>query len=512
MSESNSFPAGVPNLPDQEMARRLAARFAQLGVSMPGLLKHFGVQDEGQLAAMPDGAKAARISEPTAFNAIVRLFLRCSACDDATVRLAFPDIPMEQLEAQGVIVRHDGQVFGGFQLHVAGDVLAAADSPRALGGTPEDMVTGISGADRFVGDLGLRRTFGKALELRAGQAYLSLLAAKHCQSVVAVDSNPRAAAYTKFNALIRGCTNLEAAVGSGIDAVRGQTFDYIFGNPPVEIRPGSRGSSRELGSELRGDEYARSLIRSAAGLLNPGGYLQMMFDLPLRPGEDARQPLAAWFDGLSCDVLVYRIKAMDVKSYVMSWVRQEATDQGIQSAEAIDGMLRTWAEFMQSQKLASITTMFVTLRRRDEWEAAADRKPWMLADEGNDRVVSPMSDHILRVFANMDFLVGSDEQKVAATRFRASPDVRLRQELALNESGGWQPSENAIRMAGGFGRGAAAPTAMTNLLVMCDGQRTTAEIIGLMAQAAKQPVDKVAPQMMAALRGLLERGIVSPVA
>lgn len=508
MHDQNAQSAGIPTLPDPQTARRLGARLRELGISTGGLVRHFGARDEAQLAAMPDSMKVARLTEPTPINAAIRLLVRGSACDEAAVRLALPDMPTDQLESQGIIRRVDGQIFGAFLIFVVGDVLVAADAPRLWPQRPLDFVSGVAGSTRFMGDMMLRKSFGEGLQLGGEHGYLSVIASRSCENVTAVESSPRAAAYARMNAALNDRSNVTIIDGSGIDAIADRTFDFVFLEADsVELEPDA--SVDAVGGPT--EERWRNLVRASSELLNPGGSLQVLFDLPLRAGEDPRAVLASWFDGLSSDVLLYRIRSMDAKGYLLESVRQRATERGIQSAEQIDAMIRRAGERQQAQRIGGVATMFATLRRRDEWEAAADRKPWVLAEEGSDKLLSPMSDHIIRVFANMDFLVGASEQKIASTRFRAAPDVRLRQEMALSEQGSWQTSENTIRLASGFGRGAPAPSALTGIVAMCDGTRTASQIVEQLAQGTRQTVQQIAPQTLAALRGLLERGIITPV-
>jgi hypothetical protein len=150
------------------------------------------------------------------------------------------------------------------------------------------------------------------------------------------------------------------------------------------------------------------------------------------------------------------------------------------------------------------------MRKLDQWEIAAGRQPWIRMDDAPDRLQSPAGHQIERVFRNQDFLNSCDDRKLLGTRFKASPEIRIRQELAPGANGGWGIAESHIRFADGFAMGAPSPMPMVQLVMLCDGMRTAGDCVQTLAKNTKQPIESAGPQIVAALRGLIERGVLIP--
>lgn len=501
-------PANVPT-PDAELARRLGNRLWTLGLSEPKVLEVFGIREAAQFRMLPPALVAQRTGEPTGLNTVIRLFLLGVGSTRAAAEQAFGDIPLSDLFAAGILRDEGERVMGAIQLFVQGGVISAGDLPRAPGQAQSDIVMGVSGATLFLGNLLLRRKVGDALEIGAGCGMLAAVAAGFADRVIATDINPRATAYARLTAALNGRTNVECLTGDLYTPAQGRTFDLIYSNPPYVISPERTFVYRDSG--VRGDEFCRRLIAEGAGLLNPRGVLQVTCDVPLSSPQDLQPTLSRWLAESGCDALVHRFRTVDALSYAQQWIGTEAQERGISDPEALNAKVRTWMEFFQQQRIGGVAHVLITLRKLDPWEASAGRQPWMRVDDTPDRVGPGAGEQIWRIFEGMDFLAGASDQKLLAARFRAAPDVRLRQDMRLGEQG-WGVSEANIRLEGGLNQGASAAPGMVQMLMLCDGRRTGADIVQQMANAARQPVERAGPATMQALRGLIERGLIGPAA
>src|SRR5437879_1195044 len=132
--------------------------------------------------------------------------------------------------------------------------------PRAPRSDPSrDHVLGVNTAAVTLESLTVRRRVRSALDLGCGGGIQALFAARHSEHVIAVDKNPRALDFTRFNAQLNGLRNVEGRQGDLFEPVAGLRFDLIVCNPPYVISPESRYTFRDSGR--RGDALCEDVVR-----------------------------------------------------------------------------------------------------------------------------------------------------------------------------------------------------------------------------------------------------------
>ena len=92
---------------------------------------------------------------------------------------------------------------------------------------------------RLLARLTVRAAAGRVLDLGCGGGVQALLAARHAESVVGVDLNPRALAFARFNARLNRVHNVEWREGDLFAPVAGERFDLVVSNPPYVVSPES---------------------------------------------------------------------------------------------------------------------------------------------------------------------------------------------------------------------------------------------------------------------------------
>lgn len=500
--------AGVPRLPDAALAKRLGDLFRATELTQQRVMEVFGIRDASQFGALPPQVRLSRTAENTPLNTFIRLFLMGLDVPADAARAALGTISLEELTAVDILSSDDGRVRSLVQLDVHDRVYTASDLPARAGGTPADIVMSAIGTTLLLSDVSLRRSFGEALDLGSGSGYLAIKASPHCKSVTAVDKNPRAAAFTRFNADLNGVTNITTLTGDLFAPLQGRTFDYICCSPPLAISPESRYMYRDGG--MRGDEFCQRVIREAPEHLNGGGWLQMLCEWTHIRGTEPRQRLASWFAASGSDVLVQRFRTVDPMSYAIEWLGLDAREGRIADQTQLNENIKRWIESFREQQIEGISRGLITMRKLDQWELAAGRQPWIRMDDAPDRLLSPAGHQIERIFQNQDFLNGCDDRKLVATRFKAAPEIRIRQELGPVNGKGWNIAEAHIRFADGFAMGAPSPMPVVQLIMLCDGMRTAGDCVQALAKGAKAPIEKLGPQMLQAIRGLIERGVLIP--
>ena len=203
------------------------------------------------------------------------------------------------------------------------------------------------------------------------------------------DSNPRAVAFADFNAQLNCLDNVAVREGSLFEPVATERFDLIVSNPPFVISPSRRFLFRDAD---RGDQFCRELIRSASAFLNEGGYCQLQCNCVHQMGDDWRDSLTRWFEGLRCDVLVWVLRTEDISDYAMTWiVGTEAQD-----VDEVPQVYQRWMDYYNSQEIEAVSYLLVTLRRTDR------RYSWTRIDDTPRRIVGPCADEVLTAFALQD--------------------------------------------------------------------------------------------------------------
>src|SRR5260370_9391507 len=148
------------------------------------------------------------------------------------------------LAEMGVLEVGGGKVRGLVRLMAHAEVVMRCD---VMGAGGANHVTGLNGPAGLLAGLAVRRPCAKMLDLGTGNGIQGLLAARHCEHVISTDINPRAIAFTEFNAALNGITNLETRLGNLYEPVRRERFGLILSNPPYVISPESSLVYRDSG-------------------------------------------------------------------------------------------------------------------------------------------------------------------------------------------------------------------------------------------------------------------------
>ena len=212
-----------------------------------------------------------------------------------------------------------------------------SDDPSQL---PADFVMNVTDSSRLLARLTIRRPVELALDLGAGCGYQAVLAARHAERVIATDVNARALAFTEFNALLNGATNVECRRGDRFTAVEDLTFDLIVSNPPFVISPDRAFVYRDAG--LAGDRVSREIVEQAMQRLRPDGLAHVLVGwIHAMPDHDWSAPLRDWVADSGCDAWLLRKGSYDPLAYAVMWNQRLALANHMQRyMETVDRWLR----------------------------------------------------------------------------------------------------------------------------------------------------------------------------
>lgn len=118
------------------------------------------------------------------------------------------------------------------------------------------------------------------LDLCTGSGIIALFAARKAKNVVAVDVNPRAIKFAKYNAELNGLIDkIDYRIGSLFDPVKDMSFNVITVNPPFEPTPSEYINYLHSDGGEAGANILKEIVARSPKYLLPNGSFQMIFYL-----------------------------------------------------------------------------------------------------------------------------------------------------------------------------------------------------------------------------------------
>src|SRR5690606_3896920 len=162
---------------------------------------------------------------------LARLWAYGDEVDDAALARALDGALVRELVRLGALRRTEHGVRGGLRLvpcmglWIASDEMHAVDPGMGPGATTQELARVID------------ERAGRVLDVGCGAGSLALVAAaRGATEVVGVDLHPRAAEWTRLNAVLNELP-VEALTGDLTAPVRGRRFDLVIAQPPFVVHP-----------------------------------------------------------------------------------------------------------------------------------------------------------------------------------------------------------------------------------------------------------------------------------
>ncbi|WP_055074456.1 carbamoyltransferase C-terminal domain-containing protein [Pseudanabaena sp. 'Roaring Creek'] len=140
----------------------------------------------------------------------------------------------------------------------------------------------------------------QVLDLCSGSGIQGLVASRYARQVTAIDINPRAIRFARFNAQLNGIDNISFHEGSLYEPVRGRRFDTILANPPFVPSPNKNLGFRDGGET--GEEILVQIVNGSAAHLTESGRLFIVSDLV--NAKNYQSKLTDWWRGGATHQLV----------------------------------------------------------------------------------------------------------------------------------------------------------------------------------------------------------------
>jgi methylase of polypeptide subunit release factors len=362
---------------------------------------------------------------------------------------------------------------------------------------PATHVMDVSPSTMMLVEATMRNPVKTALDLGTGCGYHALRAADHAARVTATDVNPRAVAFTEFNAALNGVGNIETAVGSLFEPVSDRRFELVLSNPPYVVSPETKLTFRD--GNLAGDGFAQALIRGVPDHLEEGGFCQIVCEWAHVEDEPWEDRLRGWFEGLGLDAWVLRTECFDADAYASLWIGlTETREPG--PAAALHGR---WMDYYRERRIVAVSFGVITMRY------APGRENWFAVDESTPTRTGEWGDDVARMFAAREYLRRMpDPAALLLEPLRLLPEVRIRQELTPAKSG-WQVKRMELVRSKGLCYNAGVDQWIAGLLARMNGKRPLSVLIDELAEQSGQDPSEIRPNILEVVRYLLERGFLA---
>ena len=438
----------------------------------------------------------SRLAEPTPLHALIKLFALHQSVPEAEARRAFDPVPIEDLAALGLVEREEGLVRPLVALAVEEGLILALDRPDPVTfAVQPDHVLGVSPPARLLARLTVREAAGRVLDLGCGGGVQALLAARHAESVVGVDLNPRALAFARFNARLNRVRNVEWREGDLFAPVAGERFDLVVSNPPYVVSPESWLLFRDGGGA--GDGICARIVGGLGSHLAEGGFATVLANWGLREGEPWSDRPRRWVEGTGCDAWILRWETQDALTYAAAWTRGPEADGYVDALER-------WTAHYEALGIRSLVMGALVLRKRTAGPS------WVRADELPAPPQLDSSAALLRVFAGEDRLstLGGDAALLEEV-LRAAEPLRLRQTVAFRD-GVPEVQEAELSLVDGLPLRGGADAGTIRLVQLCDGRRRLRQVVAEMARSAGTDAGSLTGPTLAVARRLVALGFLVP--
>ena len=167
---------------------------------------------------------------------------------------------------------------------------------RAAKNTSINQVMSLWGESYLLGGLVKRSPCRRAIDLGTGSGVHAILASDHCREVVAVDINPRAIEFAKFNGALNGIDNIEFVLSDVFNSVE-QTCDLLVANPPYAPDSAARAGDNFWSGGVEGSDILRRIVEAIPTRLDADGVCHLIALYPNPRGTTIRDHFDRWLDG-----------------------------------------------------------------------------------------------------------------------------------------------------------------------------------------------------------------------
>jgi SAM-dependent methyltransferase len=447
-----------------------------------------GAADLLELLAMTGGGSP--------LETFVRLFFLNVEVPVEDAQRALGSTKIDSWTRAQVLKQNDGVVVPTIRLLPYDGLLVAVESLETVQNGRSDLVSGVTPSRIALTKLMIHRPSKRMLDLHTGCGVLALIASGFCERVHAIDANPRAVMFARFNAQLNDCSNVSVHRGNFFEPVRRMSFDLIVSGASSIISPDMENGHR--GVRECGGATVERIIREAPRFLEQGGFCQTIRGWGHCRDRNWHEDVSRWFDGTGCDAWVMRRLTQTPTAYA------KALCSTLHNAENANDRFARWMDFYRREAIEAISTGLITMRRQSE------AKHWVRIDEWASRLGDGAGTDVLEGFALQDYLEDAcDDAKLFQTRFRVSSRVRLDQKCEPS-AGEWRCVGARVELVGGLSRSWTADVRLVKLLRLCDGTCRLGDVLKELSESLPTDVGSISTDFVRGVRRLIAAGVLLP--
>lgn len=292
---------------------------------------------------------------------LIRLFLLRASVPKQRVEEIFGQQDLSLLETLGLLESNGDEFASLIDLFCCGGLLFATDHRYMIqpdDSLEEDPVMYIGMDSHGLVQTAPREHCEQVLDLCSGSGVQGIVASRYARNVTAVDINPRAIRFARFNAQLNGIENYQARQGNLYEVVGDQQFDCILANPPFVPSPDDSMKFRDGG--VSGEKILRSIIEGSSKHLSADGRLCIVTDLVNVKTYD--QKLSTWLGPIDAYSLI--LTTADRDEILFSVPHCHAPFS--QSLKNYNQELERWINNFRSADLEAVNFGYILLWKRPE--------------------------------------------------------------------------------------------------------------------------------------------------
>lgn len=359
-----------------------------------------------------------------------------------------------------------------------------------------DFVLGVSSASTTLAQLTVRDPVRRALDLGTGCGVQSLHLARHAESVVATDVNPRALALARLTLQLNR-VEADLRLGSLYEPVAGELFDLITTNPPYVMSPPRREGERLTYREGNqpADGLVEHVVRHGVDHLSDGGTLHVLANWAHPVNGDWQQRLHGWIAPTGCDARVVQRETLDVYEYVELWLADAGLAGRSDYAERYD----EWLDYFELLGIAAVGMGWIVLHHTGHQDPSVDIEDWPYPLE------QPIGPALADERRSLQLERAMSDDELLAGCWVLADDVV---EETFGAPGAADPSRIVHRQQRGFRRAVEVDTALGGILGACDGELALGRIVDTVASLLDVDASALRADVLPELRRLLRQGFL----
>ena len=249
------------------------------------------------------------------------------------------------------------------------------------------------------------------LDLCTGSGVQSIIASQYSRKITAVDINPRAIRFARFNAQLNGVGEISIQQGDLFEGLGKHRFDTILANPPFVPSPEDQMKFRDGGT--KGESILSRIVNKASHYLTENGRLAIVADLV--DVDNYQEKLSKWWGSGPAKTLVLKTADRDEILFAVPHCHYPFN----QSYQEYSDELIKWVNNFQKGKLKAVNFGYILIQNSET--------PFYYTKTISNPSI-PIHHQVLDFFKQKELLDENDGNQI---RLQVAKDIQVRRESNL---------------------------------------------------------------------------------